>query len=366
MSRIVIKIGSSLLTNPDHSLNKEFIYGLAEDIAKIHGKENKVLIVTSGAVAAGRKDLKLVKEDKTLPFKQCFAAVGQSRLMSEYHKALHPLGITIAQALLTRHDFKDRKNYLNVRDLFLNLLEHKVIPIVNENDVTSIRESVFAGNDNLAALVAVMIDADMVIFMTDVDGLYTGDPKSDPNAQLIPVVEKLDKKMLDGARHVKSSVSVGGMHSKVLAAHEAVKSGITAYILDGRKSHVLTTLLLEATPAGTKFMPVGKPLDTRKQWLVANMDKKNHITVDDKAVEILRTTGKSLLAKGITGVVGEFQRGDVVIICSTGGECFACGQVAYDAKDIAKIKGLHSKEIEKILGFYYGDEVIHRDNFVVL
>ena len=368
--RIVVKLGTNLLTAGSDRLDLETMASLVGQIARLHKEGVGMVVVSSGAIAAGRQRLGITKdqEQREIPFKQVLAAVGQSRLMDAYDQLFCWHEIIIAQTLLTRADLSDRVRYLNARNTLLSLLELKAIPIVNENDVVAgeeIQETRFGDNDNLSALVANLVDADLLMLLTDTAGLYTADPNRDPDARIIERVERIDAHIEKIAGASLSGRGTGGMITKIEAAKIATASGVAVVIASGHVPDVRVRLA-KGESIGTYFQPVASRLESRKRWLVSQLSR-GKLFVDEGAVAALRKQNRSLLPAGITKVSGEFERGDVVsIVESATGEKLACGICNYSSGDIARIKGAHSDKIAEILGHQYGAEVVHRDNLVVL
>jgi len=366
--RIVIKLGTSLLTGGDDHLNENVMSGLVAQAAQLHRQGVELLIVSSGAIAAGRYKLGLPKKLKGIPYKQVFSSVGQSRLMLAYERLFSRHDITVAQALLTKADLSDRAGYLNARNTLLALLELGVLCIVNENDVVAvdeIKEAKFGDNDNLSAMVANLVDADLLLLLTDTAGLYTADPRHNPDARLIPRVERIDAKIEKLAADTAGDLSIGGMITKIEAAKLATASGITVVIADGRAPDIV--LKLAAGEAiGTWFWPLTNRLESRKRWMVSGLSTRGGLVVDSGAARALRKQNRSLLATGIKKIEGKFQRGDVVTLYDHKEAILGCGITNYSSADIDKIKGAHSKKITDLLGYDYGSDVVHRNNLVVL
>jgi len=366
--RIVVKLGTNLLTGGTDHLDEEAMSRLVTQVAQLHQKGIEILIVSSGAITAGRYKLGLTKKLRGIPYKQVLASVGQSRLMYVYEKLFAEHKITVAQALLTKADLSDRAGYLNARNTLLALLELRVICIVNENDVVAvdeIQEAKFGDNDNLSAMVANLADADLLLILGDIAGLYTADPYSNPDACLIPEVDRIDSRIESLAAGTSSSRGIGGMITKIEAARLATASGITVVIANGREPDII--LRLAAGEAiGTRFWPFVDKLESRKRWMVSYLSTKSQVTVDAGAASALRKHKRSLLATGITGIEGKFQRGDVVTIYDHKGAILGCGISNYSYSDIRNIRGTHSKDIANLLGYDYGSEVVHRNNLVVL
>jgi len=366
--RIVAKFGTALLTSGGDDLDKGVMSRLVGQLARLHEQEREVILVSSGAIAAGRSKLGLNKRVRDIPFKQVLASVGQHRLMNLYEQLFAEHNITVAQALLARADLLDRAGYLNARNTLLALLELKVICIVNENDVVAvdeIREAVFGDNDNLSAMVANLIDADLLLILTDIGGLYTADPHRHPDAQLIPEVKVIDAEIERLAADTPSQVGTGGMMAKVAAAKLATSSGVTVIIADGREPDVISRLV-KGEAIGTRFLPVANRLESRQRWMLSGLSTRGKLVVDSGAVLALKDQKRSLLAAGIKDVEGKFKRGDIVNICDAEGCRLACGITNYSSADIAVIKGAHSEKITTLLGYDYGSEVVHRNNLVVV
>jgi glutamate 5-kinase len=366
--RIVAKFGTNLLTGGTGSLEASIMSSLAEQVAQLHQQGHEIIIVSSGAVAAGRQKLGLTKEQKDIPFKQVLASVGQSQLMNVYEQLFSKHSIIVAQALLTKSDLIDRAGYLNARNTLLALIELGVICIVNENDVVAtdeLGELTFGDNDNLSAMVANLVDADLLALLTDIDGLYTADPACNPQARLIPRIEKIDAAIERVAGDTANSCGVGGMITKLEAAKLATASGVTVFIANGRKPDVLTQIILGKN-MGTIFPPRTSKLESKKRWMLSGLACKGKLTIDDGAVLALKKENRSLLPAGVVSVDGEFQRGDVVDIYDSNGNHLGCGMPNYSARDIATIKGAHSEEISGLLGYEYGSELIHRNNMVLV
>lgn len=366
--RIVVKLGTSLLTGGSDHLNEDIMSSLVAQVAQLHRQGLELLVVSSGAIAAGRYKLQLNKRLKGIPFKQVFSSVGQSRLMLTYEQLFSRHNITVAQALLTKADLSDRTGYLNARNTLLALLELRVLCVVNENDVVAvdeIQEAKFGDNDSLSAMIANLVDADLLLLLTDTAGLYTADPRRNPDARLIPQVERIDSEIEQLATDTVDSLGIGGMMTKIEAAKLATSSGITVIIADGRESDII--LKLAAGEAiGTCFWPLTDKLESRKRWMVSGLSTRGGLVVDSGAARALRKQNRSLLATGIKKVEGDFQRGDVLTIYDHKGTILGCGISNYSATDIGTIKGVHSKKIATLLGYDYGAEVVHRNNLVIL
>lgn len=369
--RLVIKIGTSLLTTTKHRLDEDFLGGLIPQIVKIKKSGHEIILVTSGAVAAGRSELKIEREKKNIPFRQALAAVGQGVLMKTYRDFFVSQKIPVAQALLTNYDFANRENFLNTKRVFDVLLGNGAVPIVNENDVTTIAELKFGDNDILSAKTAAMVEADFLIILTDVDGLYREDPKTNPAAERIARVQIIDDSIRSLAKGPRSNSSLGGMVTKLEAAEYVTSAGISMLICGGRSPKILERAVefLKNTdntnPPGTFFSSSVSRIESNKKWLKPKISARAWIEIDSGAAKALQSDGKSLLASGIFKIQGDFERGDVVMVKS-GGANIAYGQVNYDSSALDKIKKHRSDEIEEILGFSFEDCAIHRDRMVIL
>jgi glutamate 5-kinase len=341
---------------------------LVEQVARLHHRGLGLLIVSSGAIAAGRHKLGLARKRRDIPFKQVLASVGQSSLMHAYDQFFAGHGITVAQALLTKADLSDRAGYLNARNTLLALLELRVVCIVNENDVVAIDEiqgARFGDNDNLSAMVANLVDADLLLILSDIPGLYSADPHRDPGARLIRRVDSVDAEVERLAGKVGSRRGTGGMVTKIEAVRLATASGVTVVIADGREPDVLIRLAA-GEPVGTLFSPTVGKMESRKRWMLSGLSSKGRVVVDGGAVAALKRQKRSLLPTGVTEVEGDFYRGDAIDIVDPRGNRVGCGISNYSADDVAIIKGARSDRIDALLGYEYGAEIIHRNNLVVL
>jgi len=363
--RVVVKVGSGLITVPGEGPSSGVIARLAGDLAALVKDRREVALVSSGAIATGMARLGLAARPRSIPEKQAAAAVGQSTLMWHYEQAFKKHDIQVGQVLLTGQDISDRGRYLNARNTLLALLDFGVLPVVNENDTVAVDEIKVGDNDNLAAHVAHLIDADLLVLLTDVDGLYTGDPRRDPTARRLATVnvitDDIQRLVFDATNHV----SVGGMSTKLQAAQKASASGIPMIIARGSEPAVLQRLL-KGEMLGTYFRPRDDRLAARKRWIAFAVPPQGRLVVDAGAKKALTERGKSLLPSGLADVEGEFPAGAVVALSELDGPEFARGLVNYDAHELRKIRGAKTREIEKTLGYKGFDEVIHRDNLVVL
>jgi glutamate 5-kinase len=364
--RVIIKVGSAVLTSSGQGLNMDRISDLAADISSIMGQGREIIIVSSGAVAAGLAKLGL-KKTKGMPLslKQAAAAIGQSGLMWAYEKMFNAHDRKVAQVLLTREDLSSRTRFLNARNTLQTLLDHDVIPIINENDTVSVDEIKFGDNDNLSGLVAHLADADMLVILSDVEGLYTGDPRLDSSAKLIPLVEKITAEMERSAGDTQTAVGLGGMRSKLMTAKKVGAYGVHMVIVNGKKSGVLP-LLFKGADVGTLFLPRAEKQESRKYWIANTVRCSGKVVVDDGGREALVSRGKSLLPGGVIKIEGNFKVGDCVNCVDRGGKAFARGLVKYSSSELDLIKGLKTSQIEPVLGHKDYDEVIHRDDLVIL
>lgn len=365
--RIVIKLGTNLLTGGTDNLDKAAMERLVAQVSDLHKMGIGVVLVSSGAIAAGRSKLKLSGKLSGTPLRQVLASIGQSRLMNIYERLFKQNSILTAQALLTKTDLSDRLGYLNARNTLLSLLSLGIVCIVNENDVVAVDElgeAKFGDNDNLSAMVANLVDADLLLMLTDIGGLYDADPSKNPDAKLITEIKCIDKKVEKLAGGTSSKNGTGGMTTKIEAAKIATSSGTPVVIADGRKENVILKVLKGEEPC-TLFLPGGNRLESRKRWMVSGLCKKGSISIDEGAVDALKNKNCSLLPKGITGVKGKFRRGALISLLDASGTPFGCGITNYSASDIEKIKGTHSKDIVELLGYDYGTEIVHRNNLVI-
>jgi glutamate 5-kinase len=361
--RVVIKIGSNIVADATSGLNTRRIGSLAAGIAAVRDMGHEVVLVSSGAVAAGMKKLGMKRKPTDVKLKQAAAAVGQSSLIQTYERSFKKFGKQVAQVLLTRDGLHDRTMYINAKNTLLTLLAYGVVPIINENDTIAVDEIKFGDNDNLGALVAQLVEAQRLVILSDVDGLHTADPTKNKKAKLIPVVEKITDEHLAMAGHSLSGIGTGGMYSKLLAARKAVKSGITVNIVNGRRPSLLKSLM-GGQARGTEFQANGGRMSSRKSWIAFGIRSKGSVVLDDGAVKAVAERQKSLLPSGIVEVAGTFKAGDAVDCLNRSGERMAKGLTNYSSDELQKIMGRKTSEIEGVLGYRYSDEVIHRDNLV--
>lgn len=365
VKRVVIKIGSRVLTAEGEGLDDVFLAALAGEVAHQRGKGREVIIVSSGAVAAGVKALGLKARPRTIPQKQAAAAVGQSKLMQAYEEAFSLHGLKVAQILLTRDDLANRHRFLNARATLDALLECGVVPVINENDTVVVEEIKFGDNDNLSALVSSLVEAHLLIILTDIDGFYDADPRSNPDARLVPLVKAVTREVERAAGGSGSAVGTGGMATKLAAAKRIGRYGVPTLIVNGRKSGTLAEALAGGD-VGTLILPSGESLNRRKHWIAYTLRPRGRIFIDTGALVALTRHGKSLLPSGVVRVEGDFDRGACVLVCGPDGKEFARGIIDYSRREMEQICGCRSGEIEKCLGYRYGDEIIHRDNLVIL
>jgi len=362
---IVIKLGTSTLTEGSTHLSMPRMVELVRQMAHLHNRGYSIVVVSSGAIAAGREALNYPDLPKEIPAKQMLAAVGQPRLLGIYERLFSLYGITAAQVLLTRADLADRRRYLNSRNTLEALLSQRVIPVVNENDTVATEEIRVGDNDNLSALVANLIDADLLVLLTDQPGLYTADPRRDPEAKLIEEVTaaEIPDELWAAAGGSRNGLGTGGMVTKLQAADLARRSGVKVVIAPGGEEDILLQLTA-GVRVGTVFYPVATAVESRKRYIVAGL-AAGSVRIDEGACAALHQ-GSSLLPVGIKQVEGDFGRGDTLRVLDASGREIARGLTNYNSEDLKKIYGHHSDEIEAILGYMYGEEVIHRRNMVML
>ena len=362
--RVVAKVGSALVTNGGAGIDRSAIARWAADVAALRARGVDVIFVSSGAVAEGMARLGWTTRPKAMPELQAAAAVGQMGLVNVYEQAFAAHGLHTAQVLLTHEDLADRKRYLNARSTLTALLKHNVIPIINENDTVTTDEIRFGDNDTLGALVANLIDAQTLVLLTDQKGLYTNDPRKDPQAQFISVGRADDTQYEAMAGGTGTGISRGGMLTKILAARRAANSGIHTVIASGHEANVLNRLL-GGEAVGTLLYAPEASLAKRKSWLADHLQLRGKVTLDAGAAKALLHGGKSLLPIGVTAVTGEFERGDAIGCIDQTGRELARGLANYSANETLRIMRKPSSEIESVLGYVDEDELIHRDNLVV-
>ncbi len=373
--RIVVKVGTNLLTAGDDTLHAPTVRRLIGQVAALHRRGIQVVLVSSGAIAAGREALGLIDRPsggnlrrKDIPFKQVMAALGQSRLMQRYADGFAEHGVQVAQALITKGDLDNREGYLNVRNTLDGLLDLGVVPIVNENDVVDVREIgeiVFGDNDTLSAAVANVVDAGLLIILTDTDGLYESDPRRDPDAKLIHRVEEIDERIEALAGGVGTARGRGGMATKIAAAKAATAIGIPVLVAGGHVPRILERVVA-GEEIGTLFARRDDRVHSRERWLLSGLASRGQIIVDEGAVLALRASRCSLLPAGVADIAGDFGRGDVVDICDPGGDRIGSGLTQYSASELERIKGAKTGDIVKLLGYRYIDEIVLRGDMALL
>ncbi|MGQ9695591.1 MAG: glutamate 5-kinase [Thermodesulfobacteriota bacterium] len=363
--RFVLKIGSQVLTNKGRALSQEVFDRLAQEVSAVKKRGYEIVIVSSGAIAAGMARLGLTEKPKTMPQKQAAAAIGQSALMWHYERFFSFYGEKVAQILLTRDDLANRNRFLNARNTLFSLLNMGVIPIINENDTVVVEEIKVGDNDNLSALVTNLVNADLLIILSDIDGLYDRDPRQFKNAQLIPLVSQITNEMEEGATGTSSPISIGGMVTKLEAARKAAFFGVPTILTNGLVPGIIERIL-QGEEIGTLFVPQLNKLTSRKHWIAFTLNPKGKIMVDEGAKKAICQKGKSLLPSGVISIEGKFSVGDAVVLVDMQGQEFARGLSNYGSTEINKIKGLKSSEIIDKLGYKYSDEIIHRDDMAVI
>ncbi|WP_276692853.1 glutamate 5-kinase [Acidaminococcus massiliensis] len=364
--RVVVKVGTSTITYSNGKINYEKIEKLARIMTDLQNQGKEMILVSSGAGAAGVGRLGLDAKPSTIPGKQACAAVGQGILMHIYERLFGEYGQVVAQVLLTKADMVNRHSYANARNALQEMISWGVIPIINENDVVAIDEFKIGDNDNLSALVASLADADLDILLSDIDGLYTANPKTHPEAKLVSVVEEVTPAIEATAGGVGSKNATGGMLTKLQAAKNAMSAGIALVIANGENLEILRRIM-KGEPVGTLFVPRENHLRFRNQWLAFGSKISGQLIVDDGLAKALRQKGScSILPVGITRVEGNFDSGDTVSVLDQEGHELARGMTNYSAEDLELIKGCKTGQIEEKIGYKHYDEVIHRDNLVIL
>jgi len=361
---IVVKLGTSVLTGNGYHLDTRHMVELVRQCALMMEQGHKIILVSSGAIAAGRSQL--VNHNSNSDYdKDVLAAVGQSNLIQTWQTLFNLYNIPVGQMLLTRADLEDRERYLRAKHTLSALINHNILPIVNENDAVCIEEIKVGDNDNLSALTAILAKADELYLLTDQPGLFSSDPRKNKDAQLITTVDKIDDKLKSIAGDSGSDVGTGGMATKLQAAEIATRSGVEVIIAKGREPNVITDLV-NNKPVGTRFKVMDDIVEGRKQWILAGPASSGSLVVDDGAQKALLTTGSSLLAKGVLSISGEFNSSSLIEIKNTNNETIARGITSYNSTDLLKIKGLHSEDIKTKLGFINGTAIIHRDDLVII
>lgn len=363
--RIVVKLGTSVLTAGTPLLSRPRLIELVRQCARLRASNIELIIVSSGALAAGKEQMNFPELPPNVPAKQMLSSVGQLHLMGLYKQFFDIYSIPVGQMLLTRADLQERRRYLNARLTLASLLEHNILPVINENDTVTAEEIRVGDNDNLSAMVATLAEADLLILLTDQTGLFTADPRQDATAQLITDVERIDDRLLASAGDSSTGLGTGGMVTKLRAAETATRGGATVIIASGSLPDVLQRLA-SGEQIGTRFSPSISRPESRKRWLLAGYTASGRIIVDNGARQALIEHGSSLLPIGVTSVEGDFNRGDTIGIYTSKGREIARGLAGYHAADVRRIQGRHSRHIESILDYEYGDAVIHRNDLILL
>ncbi|MBI2890756.1 MAG: glutamate 5-kinase [Nitrospirae bacterium] len=362
--RVVVKVGSSILA-PEGRPKAAFLPRLAAVVARQMGQGLEMVLVSSGAIATGRALIGLARGSLSVQDKQAAAAVGQGLLIEGYRRAFSRRLRKVAQVLLTHDDLADRRRFLNARCTLQLLLQRGIVPVINENDTVSTEEIRVGDNDNLAALVSTLVEADLLVLLTNTNGLHDRDPGRSEGAQRIPIVMNIDEGTEKAAGSTAGVFSVGGMATKVEAARKAARSGIPTVVADGRSPGILDEVL-RGEDVGTLFQPAPRVLDGRKQWIAFSIKPRGRIVLDAGACRAVTEHGRSLLPSGVIRVEGEFERGDAVSLADPSGRDLARGLTNYGSLDLLRIKGLRSSAIEAVLGYKFADEIVHRNNLVVL
>jgi glutamate 5-kinase len=363
--RAVVKVGSQILSS-ESGIEEARVEGLARELAGIHDQGKEVVVVSSGAVAAGMSRLAVKEKPRTIPQKQALAAVGQIKLMALYEKHFSRFKKNVAQVLLTHEDLANRRRYLNAKHTLQTLLESSIIPIVNENDTVAVEEMKFGDNDHLSALVATLLEADLLVILSDVHGIHEQDPHLHADAALIPLIADIKKAKENLSGESQSFFGTGGISSKISAAEKAGAAGIPTIIANGLEEGILSKLFDAKEEVGTLVLPEENRLANRKHWIAYNLKPAGELMVDQGAYEAVVRRGKSLLPSGLKEVHGSFGVGECVRCLNLEGREFARGLVNYSAQELNQIKGLHTSKIEEVLGYKAYDEIIHRDDLVVL
>jgi glutamate 5-kinase len=365
VKRAIIKIGSSVLTDKKGNLSESVFDVLAGEISGIKSRGIEVVIVSSGAIASGMKKLNLTAKPSEISMKQAIAACGQSALIRNYERAFSSFGLIVAQILLTHDGLADRKRFLNARKTLSTLLDMGIIPVVNENDTVAVEEIMLGDNDNLAALVTSLVEADLLVLLTDIGGLYNKDPRKNEDAELISLIESIGKEIESVAGDTLGRTTTGGMITKIQAARTAAAFGVPTIIANGKSGTALADIF-DGKDVGTIFLPAKKILTGRKHWIAFTLKSAGELVLDLGAVKAITAQGKSLLPSGIKDVRGKFGVGDSVTCVDESGVPVARGLTSYGSDDIRRIMGLSTKDVEGALGYKFTDEVIHRDDLAVI
>ncbi len=365
VKKVVVKIGSSILTDKSGSLSEDVFERIAKEISGIKSRNIEVVVVSSGAIAAGMKKLNLSAKPENISMKQAIAACGQSTLIWHYERAFLGFDQNVAQILITHDGLTDRKRFLNARKTMITLLNMGIIPIVNENDTVAVEEIMLGDNDNLAALVTSLVEADLLVLLTDINGLYSKDPRMNDDAEFISIIDKIGDDIEKVAGDTQGNTTTGGMRTKLEAAKSASAYGVPTIIANGNDDSVLEHIF-NGEDVGTLFLPSEQRLSGRKHWIAFTLKSSGEIVIDGGAKRAIARGGKSLLPSGIKDVRGNFGVGESVTCVDENGTEIARGLTSYCADDIRKIMGLNTSELEKTLGYKYSDEVIHRDDLAVI
>jgi glutamate 5-kinase len=363
--RVVVKIGSQILFSGS-GIEEGRMRGLVEELAALHDQKKELVVVSSGAVAAGMSRLGWKQRPRTIPEKQALAAVGQIKLMALYERYFARFKKSVAQVLLTHEDLANRQRYINAKHTFQMLLESSIIPIVNENDTVAVEEMKFGDNDHLSALAATLLAADLLIILSDVEGVYDRDPRVDDQAQIVPLIQDIKGVKEAVMGESRSALGTGGIVTKISAAEKAAAAGIPTIITTGLRAGILLQLFDPVQEVGTLVLPEQNRLTHRKHWIAYNLQPAGDIVVDTGAYDALVNKKKSLLPSGLKEVRGSFGAGECVRCLNDEGREFARGLANYSAQELNRIKGLHTSSIEKVLGYKAYDEIIHRDDLVLL
>jgi len=361
--RVVVKLGSNVIT-AKNDLNLQVIETISNQISYLIKRGMEVILVSSGAMSCGMRKMKMMRRPDEIPKRQAISAIGQSGVMHAYEHSFAKHDILTAQVLLTGDDLTNRKRYLNSRNTLQTLLDWKIVPIINENDTIMVEEIKVGDNDNLAAMITLLLDADFLCILTDIEGLYDKDPRQFPDAEIIPRVEEFQKEIEEFASSIPGALGTGGMLSKIQAAKKVTSAGIPMIIAKGDTEDILLKLF-NGENLGTYFVPKARKMASRKCWIAHTVTPKGSLVIDDGAVRAVRKQGKSLLPIGIVSVVGKFEEGDAIDFRTISNEVVGVGLANYSSSDIGLIKGLKTYQIKACLGDNHGDEIIHRNNLVL-
>ncbi|MCY3986686.1 MAG: glutamate 5-kinase [Candidatus Dadabacteria bacterium] len=361
----VVKIGSSVLTHGDGSLDESVFNEIAGQVFKLRHRGVRTIIVSSGAIASGMKKLGLLNKPEEVDLKQAISACGQTELIRKYEEAFSEFGMNVAQILLTREGFSDRKRFLNSRKTIRRLLEMEIIPVINENDTVAFEEIMFGDNDNLAALVISLTEADMLVLLSDVEGFFDNDPSKDENAKLLSMIVEIDSRIESFAGDTFGRTTSGGMRTKIQAAKSAAAFGVPTIIANGKRKDALLSIF-SGMDYGTVILPTKERLKGRKHWIAYTLTPRGKLVLDEGATHAITKKGKSLLPSGIRKVEGEFGLGELVSCMDSSGVEISRGLCSYASSEIRKIMGKKSSEIESVLGYRYSDEIVHRNEMVIL